>query len=605
MKLPLLLTLSLALLSPLVSAQEIELLARDGESGDFFGVSVAISGNTAIVGADGYDSGSNLQQSGSAYLFNATTGQWITTLTASDGEDSDFFGCSVSIDGTNAIVGASGCESAYLFDITTGAELAKFTADDSVYDRSFGLSVAISGNMAVVGAPHDNNNGGGVNTGCAYLFNTTTRQQIAKLTASDLAEWDKFGQSVSISGTTVIVGAYGDDDNGDGSGSAYLFDATTGQQITKLLAADGLMNDSFGQSVAINGNTAIVGAPGPGRAYLFDITSPNTPIEDDSDTLAANDGTGAYFGRSVAISGTTAIVGAYRDDDNGADSGSAYLFSTTTGSQTGKLLSSDGISGDQFGWSVAISGTTAVVGARHHDDNGSNSGSAYRYAPGATFGAQDIISTEAEHGYSVYATDIDGDGDQDVLSASAYDDEIAWYENLGASSFGQQQLISTTADYARSVYATDLDGDGDPDVVSASGFDDKIAWYENDGAGSFSTEKVLSTDANNAFSVYAVDLNGDGLPDVLSASEGDHKIACYMNLGGGAFDNQPIVISTDVAGARSVYAADLDSDGDIDVMAAAYSSDEIVWFKNQGAGVFAPYRDGAGFDGSGAASWRT
>ena len=99
------------------------------------------------------------------------------------------------------------------------------------------------------------------------------------------------------------------------------------------------------------------------------------------------------------------------------------------------------------------------------------------------FGAQQEITTDAEGACSVYATDLDGDGDADVLSASTYDDKIAWYENLGGGAFGPQQVITTDADVVYSVYATDLDGDGDADVLSASQDDDKIAWYENLGEG--------------------------------------------------------------------------------------------------------------------------
>ncbi|MDC0585095.1 VCBS repeat-containing protein [Planctomycetota bacterium] len=98
-------------------------------------------------------------------------------------------------------------------------------------------------------------------------------------------------------------------------------------------------------------------------------------------------------------------------------------------------------------------------------------------AQSTSFGVQEVVTTSANGAYSVYATDLDGDGDADVLSASFSDDKIAWYENLGGGSFGAQQVITTSADGLTKVYATDLDGDAD--VLSASLFDDKIAWYEN------------------------------------------------------------------------------------------------------------------------------
>ena len=133
------------------------------------------------------------------------------------------------------------------------------------------------------------------------------------------------------------------------------------------------------------------------------------------------------------------------------------------------------------------------------------------------FGAQQVISTNADGAFSVYAADVDGDGDIDVLSASFADDKIAWYENTdGQGSFGAQQVISTNADNCRDVFAADIDGDGDVDVLSASLADDKIAWYENtDGLGTFGAQQIISTNADGAWSVYAADVDGDGDIDVL------------------------------------------------------------------------------------------
>ena len=205
------------------------------------------------------------------------------------------------------------------------------------------------------------------------------------------------------------------------------------------------------------------------------------------------------------------------------------------------------------------------------------------------FGSQQIITTNADKATSVYATDIDGDGDMDVLSASQNDNKIAWYENTdGQGSFGSQQIITTIANYAGSVYATDIDGDGDMDVLSASLFDNKIAWYENtDGQGDFGSQQIITTIANGAFSVYAIDLDGDGDMDVLSASFDDDKIAWYENTDGqGSFGSQQI-ISVNVDGARPVHATDIDGDGDMDVLSASFYDDEIAWYENtDGQGSF-------------------
>ena len=159
--------------------------------------------------------------------------------------------------------------------------------------------------------------------------------QLTKLLADDGAQDDEFGRSVSISGTTAIIGAYLDDDNGTNSGSAYLFNIATGMQIAKLLPNDGTSGDKFGISVTISDTTAILGAMwdddnghDSGSAYVFDIGDLNNPVQ--IAKLLADDGAvGDQFGISVAISKTIVIVGARRDDDNGEDSGSAYLFDTT------------------------------------------------------------------------------------------------------------------------------------------------------------------------------------------------------------------------------------------------------------------------------------
>ena len=168
--------------------------------------------------------------------------------------------------------------------------------------------------------------------------------------------------------------------------------ADLGDQLFQLLPDDGAAGDVFGISVAISGTTTIVGAHrdddngmDSGSAYLFDISDPANPTQ--LLKLLPDDGATHHdFGVSVAISGATAIVGADRDDDNGNASGSAYLFDTTTGRQIAKLLPDDGAAGDWFGISVAISGATAIVGAIDDNDNGNNSGSAYLFDAAGTPG---------------------------------------------------------------------------------------------------------------------------------------------------------------------------------------------------------------------------
>ena len=197
------------------------------------------------------------------------------------------------------------------------------------------------------------------------------------------------------------------------------------------------------------------------------------------------------------------------------------------------------------------------------------------------FGTQQIISTNAVNAKSVHSCDIDSDGDMDVLSASYDDDKIAWYQNDGNGNFGVEQIISTNADGATFVYASDIDGDGDMDVLSGSSY--RIAWYQNDGNGNFGPQQIVTTEVNGLQSVHTSDIDGDGNMDVLSAA--DDKIAWYQNDGNGNFGIQQI-ISNNADEASSVYAADMDGDGDMDVLSASQANDKIAWYQNNGNGNF-------------------
>ena len=308
-------------------------------------------------------------------------------LGASDASDDDRLGQAVAISGDVGIAGAnrnddagSNSGSAYLFDVKTGSELFKLTASDPEAGDIFGHSVAISGNRAIVSAFGSDD--AGSQSGSAYLFDVTTGSELFKLTASDATSQDFFGHGIGISGNTAIVGSHGDDDAGSTSGSAYLFDVTTGSELFKLTASDGQAGDQFGYWTAISGNIAIVGAKydddlgtDSGSAYLFDVSTGNELMK-----LTASDGSaGDYFGYAVAIDGNTAIVGAYRDDNISGDAGSVYVFDVVTGTELMKLTASDAAALDYFGYALGISGDTVVVGAYGDNDVGHDSGSAYLY----------------------------------------------------------------------------------------------------------------------------------------------------------------------------------------------------------------------------------
>jgi hypothetical protein len=200
------------------------------------------------------------------------------------------------------------------------------------------------------------------------------------------------------------------------------------------------------------------------------------------------------------------------------------------------------------------------------------------------------ITTGAHGAAAVYAADVDGDGDVDVLSASANDDKIAWYENSGTSPMVfYERTLTVDADLALSVFAADIDGDGDTDVLSASFLDNRIVWYEHrpSGENPFSpvfTEHTVSTTALGATGVHAADLDRDGDMDILSASLSDDTIAWYEVMpGSGEVLFEKHVISSTADGAKAVYAADVDDDGDDDVFSASVTDGKIVWYENDGA----------------------
>ena len=316
--------------NPLAWLQTAELTASDGAANDRFGYSVSVSGPLAIVGATYHAVGANAHQ-GAAYVFvqSGTTWTQQQELTASDGAASDDFGTSVALSGTTAIVGAP--------DHAVGANPAQ---------------------------------------GAAYVFvqsgATWTQQQ--ELTASDGVASDVFGSSVSLSGTMAIVGAQNHTVGASQQqGAAYIFaqSGTTWTQQQEVTASDGVASDDFGTSVSLSGTIAIVGAPyhtvganqQQGAAYIF-VQSGATWTQQQE--LTAGDGAGGdHFGLTGSVSGNIAIVGSFFHNRL---SGAAYIFvqSGTTWTQQQELTASDGAPYAEFGFSVSLSGTTAIVGADDH-----------------------------------------------------------------------------------------------------------------------------------------------------------------------------------------------------------------------------------------------
>ena len=273
--------------------------------------------------------------------------------------------------------------------------------------------------------------------------------EVAKLLASDAASFDLFGWSVAIDGDTAVIGARNDDDAVGNSGSAYVFTRTgaTWSPQAKLTASDAAVGDLFGWSVAIDGNTAVIGARNDddggsdsGSAYVFTRTGATWSQQA---KLTASDAASIdFFGYSVAIDGDTAVIGAYADDDGGSNSGSAYVFTRTgeTWSQQAKLTASDAASSDFFGYSVAIDGDTAVIGAPGNDDAGGNSGSAYVFEL-----AGNQLPTANAGG--PYTGDEGSAINLDASASSDPDDDpltYSWAVNSGECTFDDATSATTT-----------------------------------------------------------------------------------------------------------------------------------------------------------------
>ena len=336
----------------------------------------------------------------------------MAKLTAADGLSEDEFGSSASVSGDTALIGAVGDNfgggwaqgSAYIFHKDQGGpnawgQVAKIAAADGAADDSFAYTVSVSDDTAVVGAVRADV-GGNTDQGAAYVFyrdqgGPDAWGQVAKLTAADGAANDLFGDCVSVSGDTAVVGArYGS----GGLGAAYVFYRDQGGpdawgQVAKLTAADGAEDDTFGHAVSVSGDTAFIGADGAvgdggsdqGAAYVFyrDQGGPDTWGQV-AKLTAADGATEDHFGYSVWVSSDTAVIGAVGDDFGGGwAQGSAYIFYRDQGGpnawgQVAKLAAADGAAGDEFGLSVSVSGDTAVAGALLADVSGnSDQGAAY------------------------------------------------------------------------------------------------------------------------------------------------------------------------------------------------------------------------------------
>lgn len=376
-------------------AQLAELTPSVRGNGDWFGISVAVSGNTVVVGA--FDP--NIEQYGTAYVYVKPTSGWanmtqVAALTSSD--NGQGFGTSVAISGNTIVVGAAdtsnfdpqaaGPGAAYVFVEPAGGwvnmtESAKLTASDGQSGDAFGDSVGISGGTIGVGAFFAEDNSGNEFAGKAYIFTKPAGgwfgnlTETAILTASDSELLNYMGASIAVTPTTVVAGAYG---HNNFQGAAYVFVApnahwTSMTQTAELTASDGESSADFGFSSATNGKTVVEGAvdaaAGKGAAYVFEESANGwVNMTQTAELRAPNAMQGDGFGQSASINakGTYIAVGA-PSATVGANElqGAAYVFKKApvgwhNSSRAAELTSSDGAANDSFGISVFLSGSTAA-----------------------------------------------------------------------------------------------------------------------------------------------------------------------------------------------------------------------------------------------------
>jgi len=382
--------------------------------------------------------------------------QCETKIIASDGESGDGFGISVSIDGDVFVVGAlkgdgnvpaSGSAYVYRYDGFGWIEEAGIFASDGALGVDFGCSISVDGDVVVVGAYHDDDNSDDAGSAYVFRYNGSDWIEEAKLLASDGAEMDYFGYTVSISGDVIVVGAHGDDDNGDHAGSAYVYryNGVTWIEETKLLASDGGPDDWFGCSVSVDGDAIVVGARGydenhlwsdkVGSVYVYRYDPDGSGVWVAEAQILKTDGVrNDYFGRAVSIDGDTIVVG-----ESNNRYGLAHVFRYDPDEpelwiEEAELISSDNEYDDKFGNSISIEGDVIVFGTYGNDDDGNYSGTAYVFRYDRNGSGEWIEETKLfpsdGNSYLVFGGSVSIDSDTIVVGADG-DDHI--YTNAGSA----------------------------------------------------------------------------------------------------------------------------------------------------------------------------
>jgi len=433
-------------------------------------------------------------------------------LIPSNANQSDFFGVEVSIDQDRIIVGAlkgnndTGAVYVYDWDGANWNETI-ITASNGNSNDNYSISIDLEGDRFVVGAQDH-----GPGNVYVYDWNGSTWDETI-LVASDGVSGDKFGSAVALSGNRIVVGAVYDQDNGQYSGSAYIFDydGTNWIETDKLIASDGSNNHFYGWRAEIDGDRVAI--TGNNKVYVYELNGSNW-----NETIL--NASGGSMGSDLDLVGDTLVVGAPYDDENGTDFGAVYLFGYDGSNwNESKIFSSDAASLDLFGYSVAYDGTKIIAGAIYDDDNGSNSGSAYLFEwDGAVWQEEKIVGSDSQP-VDVFGEDVGVSGDRVVIGAER-DDEA----------FTDQGSAYINECCANSTFYADSDGDefGDANVsiqacVQPSGYTlDNTDCDDNDPNNFPGNIEVCDGFDNNCDGnidealgmAYYLDNDGDGFGDM-------------------------------------------------------------------------------------------
>jgi hypothetical protein len=379
-------------------ATQYILSADDGKAEDYFGFSVAIDGTTVLVGANRADV-DDVIDAGVAYVYILGDNGWYqqAKLIAAPIFAEDGLGGNVALKNDTAMLGImrrddkgrdSGAVVAFERESNNWLQSQIFTAPDGKPGDAFGQSIALTENFLVIGAPR--NDLLGIDSGAAYVYKRERGiwRYHAKIKASDGAAGDLFGISVAIDGNTILVGADLNDEVAEDAGAVYVyvFDHNQWKQEAKLVASDGGKTDIFGVRVSLAQNTALISARrddiddlgiDAGSAYIF-VRDGNTWTQEVK--LISPDGEADdRFGRGVALSENTAIISAMNHDANDTDTGALYVYKKEANGwrYASKIVAKSSMPGDKFGWNIALSDEVAVIATPHNDVKGQQSGAVY------------------------------------------------------------------------------------------------------------------------------------------------------------------------------------------------------------------------------------